>query len=114
MDWIELKNEELLDTIKSESVTRPVVLFKHSSRCSTSSMVLGRLERAWNKQEMNDVKFYFLNLISYRAVSQKVAELFGVEHESPQVLVIYKGACVYSNSHYGINYQDIKSQLAVV
>jgi len=72
-------------------------------------MVLDRLERNWNVQEMDaQVKAYFLDLISYRQISHQIAALFEVEHESPQVLIIRNGASVYDRSHMEIDYQEIR------
>ncbi len=108
MNWLELKEEEEIDKIKELSKTQPVVIFKHSTRCSTSAAALGRLERNWKETEMANVQPYYLDLISYRAISNKIQEAFYVQHESPQVLVIKNGRCVYNASHIEINYPEIK------
>lgn len=109
MNWIELKDESQLDIIKEESASQPVVIFKHSSRCSISDMAKMRLERSQNPE---GVKFYFLDLLRYRSVSNKVADMFEVWHESPQVLLIKNGECIYDESHNGISMQDIAEQAA--
>lgn len=114
MDWIKLVDTNTIAQIKSNSVVKPVVIFKHSTRCSVSGAALGRLERSWDMVEMKDVDYYFLDLISYRPVSQMVAEEFHVEHESPQVLLIVNGECVYNASHLSISYQEIKNQIRKV
>ncbi len=59
MNWIQLKTLQQLDEIKKESEEKPVLIFKHSTRCSISRMTLDRLERNWNTQEMVSVKPYF-------------------------------------------------------
>ena len=51
--------------------------------------------------------FYYLDLINYRSISKKIEELYDVSHESPQVLVIKKGECVYDESHMSITMKDI-------
>ena len=112
MEWLQLKEEGQLNEIIEKSKHEPVVIFKHSTRCSVSSMVKNRLDTAWNNEEAGYP--YYLDLIAYRPISQKIAELFQVEHESPQVLVINNGVCVYNASHSAINYRDIKEQLALV
>lgn len=81
------------------------LLFKHSTRCSISSMALNRLESKWQNNTM--VKPYFLDLLTYRDISNEIANVFQVEHASPQVLLIKNGACFYHNSHNGISYQAI-------
>ncbi len=61
---------------------------------------------------MSNVKPYFLDLISYRSVSNKIQDAFYVEHQSPQVLVIKNGRCVYNASHIDINYKELKEWAA--
>ena len=110
MNWIKLTSEDELNQIKTLSEQGKVLIFKHSTRCSISSMALSRLERAWKDDEMKGVKPYFLDLIAYRNLSNRIAEEFGVQHESPQVLMIEKGKCIYHDSHSGISYQEIKNK----
>ncbi len=109
MNWIPLTEEAQLETIKEESKTQAVVIFKHSTRCSISSMAKMRLER---EAAPEGIKFYYLDLIAYRPVSNKIAELFSVWHESPQVLLIKNGECIYDESHNGISMQEISEQAA--
>ena len=114
MNWKPLESTAALQTLENESHEHPILIFKHSTSCSISGMALNRLERAWNDQETQGTEAYFLDLIRYRDVSRQVAESFRVEHQSPQVLLIHKGECVYNTSHMGISYQALKDQLAVV
>ena len=107
MDWIRLTSEEQLEQIRNHSATKPQVIFKHSIRCSISSMALSRLERTYT--EMN-ADFYLLDLINYRGISNKIAEEFNVHHESPQILVIINGECIYDESHSAINIDEIEEQ----
>ncbi|MFY7899929.1 MAG: bacillithiol system redox-active protein YtxJ [Chitinophagaceae bacterium] len=108
MNWISLNSQEQLSAIKQQSFNKPQVIFKHSTRCSISSMALSRLERAEVPQNAD---FYFLDLIAFRSVSDAVAEEFQVHHESPQVIVIKNGECVYDESHYAITMDEIEAQL---
>jgi len=109
MNWNRLDNINTLDEIIQESKDTPVVIFKHSTSCSISAMALNRLERSWNETEMEAVKIYYLDLIAYRDISHAVADKFGVTHQSPQVLLIKNGECVYDDSHMGISYQSLKA-----
>lgn len=104
MNWKILSDVAQLETIKTESSQKPVVIFKHSIRCSISAMAKGRLERA---QAPEGVDFYYLDLINNRGLSNQVADEFGVHHESPQILIIKDGQCIYDESHNGIDMQDI-------
>ena len=104
MHWIHLTDEEQLKNIITKSADRPQVIFKHSTRCSISAVALNRLQ---NAEQPTEVDFYFLDLINNRSLSNKISEVFRVEHESPQVLVIKDGQCVYDESHLGISMDDI-------
>jgi bacillithiol system protein YtxJ len=106
MNWIPLLDEQQLEEIKEKSATRPQVIFKHSSRCSISSMARHRLDKNTFPE---GIDFYFLDIINHRNISNKIASDFKVYHESPQVLVITKGACVYDESHSGIHMDEIKA-----
>jgi bacillithiol system protein YtxJ len=108
MNWIELANNQQLEELKNKSNDRPQVIFKHSTRCSISSMAKGRLERS---QAPDGADFYYLDLISHRNISSKIADDFKVHHESPQILVIKNGECIFDESHYGIDMEGIKQQL---
>ncbi|MCW3121314.1 MAG: hypothetical protein JWQ38_806 [Flavipsychrobacter sp.] len=110
MNWIELSDEGQLAHIKEQSTQQPVVIFKHSTRCSISSMAKSRLER---EKQADNVLFYYLDLIRHRPISNKVAEDFQVHHESPQVLLIKNGSCVYEESHNGITMRDISEQAVI-
>ncbi|WP_266368012.1 bacillithiol system redox-active protein YtxJ [Tellurirhabdus rosea] len=109
MNWNKLQDGAQLEAIKQESAGQPVLIFKHSTRCSISAMALSRLERSWN--EAAGIKPYYLDLISYRSVSNQVAEEFEVEHQSPQVLLIQNGECVYDASHMAISFDSLKDQV---
>jgi bacillithiol system protein YtxJ len=107
MNWTKISEPAQLDELKKESETVPVLIFKHSTRCSISRATLDRLERHWPESD-TAIKPYFLDLLTYREISNQIADQFAVEHESPQVLLIDKGAVIYTESHYGIDYQKIK------
>ncbi len=104
MNWEQLTDLQQLEQLKKASFEAPVLFFKHSTRCSISKMALSRFERELNNTTVN---FYFLDLLNYRNVSNQIAILFGVEHQSPQVLLIKNGACVYHASHNAIDAQVI-------
>ena len=109
MNWIHLTTEEQLENIKLKSATTPQVIFKHSTTCSISKMAFSRFERA---DAPEGVDFYYLDLLNYRPISNAIAEVFQVHHESPQVLLIKNGECVYDESHYGIMMDELLEQVA--
>ncbi|MDQ3392933.1 MAG: bacillithiol system redox-active protein YtxJ [Bacteroidota bacterium] len=113
MQWNKIIKEENLMSLNEESFQNPVIIFKHSTRCSISAMALDRMKRSWNEQEVNSINPYYLDIIAFRPLSTKIAQDYNVEHESPQLLMIYKGVCVYNASHMEISYQEIKRRLQV-
>lgn len=112
MNWHPLTSLEQLDEIMDESKNTPVVIFKHSTSCSISSTAKSRLERQWASAGLDHVKPYYLDLISYRPVSNEVAEVLQVTHQSPQLLLVQDGVCTYDASHLGISVDALKKQVA--
>ena len=108
MRWEQLTEEAQLEKIKEQSFQQPVVIFKHSTRCSISAMALNRVERA---DTPTGAVWYFLDLLKHRNISNKIAEMFQVHHESPQVLLIKHGECIYDESHNGIQMEEIQEVL---
>ncbi|MEX2514018.1 MAG: bacillithiol system redox-active protein YtxJ [Cyclobacteriaceae bacterium] len=109
MSWKKLEDVSQISALVEESRQKPVLIFKHSSRCSISSMAWSRLERSWKMEDSQKMASYFLDLINYREISNQIADQFKVAHASPQVIIIKNGEAVYDNSHMGISYRDIIS-----
>jgi bacillithiol system protein YtxJ len=108
MKWNELTTEAQLMELLAASEKTKILIFKHSTRCATSRLMLDRLQRTWNPDEMQSLSPYFLDLISFRQVSDAIAERLGVPHESPQVIMIAGGKAIVDWSHFEIDYQRIK------
>ena len=108
VSWNELTSVAQIDLLLAESKEHPVLIYKHSTRCSISSMVLERLERTWSS-EGNKIKPYYLDLIALRDVSNTVAQTFEVYHESPQVIMLKDGKAIYNASHMSISFDAIKA-----
>ncbi len=104
MTWISLSDEDQLQTIKKDPSLS--VIFKHSTRCSISMMAKKRFEMDMDNLPIG-TKLYFLDLIKYRSISNKIATEFDVHHESPQLLLIKNGDCILDQSHADINVDEI-------
>ena len=105
IEWLSLEKEQQLDEIVklSHSVdVDAVAIFKHSTRCSISSMAKNRLERSWNPSNKN-IPVYYLDLLSFRHLSNEIANRFNLIHESPQLLLIQKGELKAHASHSAIS-----------
>lgn len=111
MNWNQITSEAQVEELKNLSKEKPVLIFKHSRSCSISASSLSRLERNWDDSKAGDLQPYYLDLLTYRPVSQKIAEVFGVQHESPQAILLKNGVAVYNDSHFGIAFDDILASI---
>lgn len=109
LPWIQLSSVEQLSDVLHNIKDKPVLLFKHSTRCSISSMALNGFERNWSGDV--ECELYYLDLLKHRDISQKIAELTGVVHQSPQAIVIKGKEIVYEATHSGIDASRIESIL---
>lgn len=108
MHWIDIKNTEQIDDIKAaEGVS---VIFKHSTRCSVSMMAKKSFELDWSAIPAG-TKLYFLDLIAHRNISNYIAEVFQVHHESPQAILIKNGEVVLDSSHSDISAEEIAESI---
>jgi bacillithiol system protein YtxJ len=107
MNWKSLSSIEQLNEIDAESKSKPVLIFKHSTRCSISSTALSRFERSYDAQHDALIAFYFLDLLKHRDISNAIANKYQVEHQSPQALLIHHGKSTFDSSHFEIDYQEI-------
>ncbi|HBY67023.1 MAG TPA: bacillithiol system redox-active protein YtxJ [Flavobacteriaceae bacterium] len=99
---------EQLEEIIKESKNKPVAIFKHSTRCGISRMVLKQFEKNYDLDD-NQLKLYFLDLLQNRDISNEIAARFKVHHESPQMIVLKDGEVIHHDSHQGIDANHLKS-----
>lgn len=107
LKWKPLTSVDQLSLITEASKTRPQAIFKHSTRCGVSRMVLKTFEVDFNL-EPNTYDFYLIDLLNYREVSSAISETFDVHHQSPQLLIIKNGDVVIHDSHGAINNMDLQ------
>lgn len=108
--WKDLTQLKQLDEIVEESAEKPVVIFKHSTRCSISRMALKAFEREYAIEEAK-AKPYFLDLLAHRDISNEIASRFNVQHQSPQLILIIDGKAVYTTSHSDIDAEGLKNKI---
>ncbi|WP_010523525.1 bacillithiol system redox-active protein YtxJ [Aquimarina agarivorans] len=99
--WIPLTEMSQLDEIKEKSKSKPQVIFKHSTRCGISSMVIKQFEATYSLEDQVDI--YYLDLLNFRPISLKIAEKFSVMHQSPQLIALKNGEVVGHSSHHDIS-----------
>ncbi len=107
--WIALEDLGQLAELTMRSEEKPVIIFKHSTRCSVSRMALKQFENEFNAGE--SVVPYFLDLLEHRDISNAIVERFDVVHQSPQLLLIVNGKCIYNASHSAIDAATLHSKL---
>jgi bacillithiol system protein YtxJ len=109
INWLSLTDLGQLNEISQLSNEKPVVIFKHSTRCSISRMALKNFE---NEFDLSDqVTPYFLDLITFQDISNEIASRFDVVHQSPQLLLIVEGKSVYDVSHSAIDADELKIKI---
>jgi bacillithiol system protein YtxJ len=108
LNWKSITEESQIEDLVKESFEKPVAIFKHSTTCSISQMSKLKLENTWDLE----IDAYYLDLLSFRPISKFIAEKFSVHHESPQMILIHNGECVYDDSHFDINVPNLKEALA--
>lgn len=104
--WKELTTLDQLEALINQSKNKKQVIFKHSTRCSISSMAFSRLAKNW-KQVEDKGDMHYLDLITFRSISNSIAEKFNVVHQSPQILIIENGLCTKNASHNQVDVEVI-------
>lgn len=110
MNWIPLERMEQLDEIVEISNAVPVLIFKHSTTCGISRMVLRSFEKAYD-YDKKQLEPYFLDLKAHRDISNAIATKFSVQHESPQLLLIKNEVVTYHTSHGAIEAENLLEKL---
>ena len=93
--FLEIDDRTALESLMSDSKQKPVIVFKHSNACSISS-------RAYREMEKVEADVNILVVQLAREVSRELANLTGVRHETPQVIVLRDGKAVWNASHFDV------------
>ncbi len=104
--WKSIRTEADFHESLKESELRTVIIFKHSTRCSVSFMAKKSLEMQWDINE-EKASIYFLDLIAFRPISNLIAQELGVDHQSPQAIVIKEGIVVDVRTHSEISVEAL-------
>jgi bacillithiol system protein YtxJ len=100
--WKTLESLSQLEEAVAQSYVSPHIIFKHSTRCIISKMVFSQLEENISAIPAQ-ANLLFLDLLSHRDISNAIAMQLGVQHESPQVVVIKNGQAIFHESHHSID-----------
>lgn len=101
--WNEIESSEDLEAAIEASKLGKVVIFKHSTRCMISKTVLRNFEKQIESKSVDLPKFYYLDLLNHRDISNEIAQKFSVVHQSPQIVVIENGQVIHHASHDNID-----------
>jgi bacillithiol system protein YtxJ len=107
VNWIPLDDLEVIEEAIALSYEKPVVLFKHSTRCSISRFALKQFEKDYDFSK-EQVEPFFLDLLNHRNISNEIAKRFDIEHQSPQMIVLKNGVAVFSSTHSDIEADILK------
>ena len=103
----QITDEQVLESVfKSELA----ILFKHSTICPSSGVAMEEMENF--AKDHPEVPIYVIDVRRQRSLSQKAAAFFGIEHESPQVIVIRNGLPAWNTSHFGITAAKLSNALS--
>lgn len=104
--WRNVESADLLNEIINSE--EQVLIFKHSTRCIISKTVKARFE---TMAKDASIPMYLVHVIEERPLSNQIAEVSGITHQSPQALIFKSGECLYNESHDGILDEGILSFL---
>jgi monothiol bacilliredoxin len=108
--WTRIESIDQLNEVLLNVSDRPKLLFKHSTRCGVSSMALNSFENQWESgTEICDL--YFVDLLRNRDVSNEIAEITGIMHQSPQAIIIKGKEIIYDATHSSIDSRKIQTLL---
>lgn len=100
--WKSVTTEADFYTVLENSTTKPQIIFKDSYTCGISAHAKHRLEQGFDQIE-GKADFNYLDLLTYRPISNLVASELKVTHQSPQIIVLKNKEVVYIASHHAIN-----------
>ncbi len=111
MKFIPLTSPTQLNELQILSESKAQIIFKHSTTCSISSMAKRTVDYEITDEMIAKYDIYYLDLLKYRAISNSIASIFNVKHESPQILIIQNGKCIYHASHSDVSIETALEKL---
>jgi len=109
MNWITITDEsEVQDIYKSEDYS---IIYKHSPSCMTSLMAYRQLKAEVQKASEINIPLYIVDVLKNRKEARAIATAFDVQHESPQILLVKGGACIYDTSHENVSLKAVLNNI---
>lgn len=114
MDFKILNKLEQLNEIDIQSKSAIQVIYKHSTQCGVSMIANRTLSKELKEINNDSIAIYYLDLIRYRDLSNAISMRYNVEHESPQILIIKEGKCIYNASHSEVSLQKALREISLI
>lgn len=83
------------------ALTGSGVIYKHSTRCPVSFDAYDQVAQFGLAHP--DVPVHIVDVVLQRDLSNHVAKVTGIVHQSPQAIVLHEGAVIWHGSHYAIS-----------
>ncbi|GIO65473.1 bacillithiol system redox-active protein YtxJ [Paenibacillus sp. JTLBN-2024] len=106
-----LTTSQQLHSALAASDEKPLLLFKHSTRCPISAGAYQQMMSYLQNEPNEAVEYALIHVVEDRPVSLEAADLLGVQHESPQVILVKNQAPVWHTSHSHITEDALKQHL---
>lgn len=111
--WNTISDPSETQTLVEKSKNRPQLIYKHSNQCSVSFIAKEGLDSS--TEELNQIAdLYIIDVIRQRNISNAIATLLKIRHESPQALLLTDGKVVWKGSHWDVNAEEILKKLESV
>lgn len=108
-EFQEIVSTAVLTDMMRQSTEKPVLFFKHSNTCGISQRAFGEFERYLQSPESSAVRNCVIVVQTAREVSNELARLTAVQHESPQAILVSGGRVIWNDSHLALKSESLKS-----
>ncbi|QDY83222.1 bacillithiol system redox-active protein YtxJ [Paenibacillus polymyxa] len=103
-----------LNTALEASSDKPLLLFKHSTRCPISAGAYQEVESYLEGASDENIEYGIIYVVEDRPVSNAAADKLQVKHESPQAILIKDGEAVWHTSHSNITARALHDHLTYI
>lgn len=93
--------------LSDRSLPADCLVFKHSTTCPISAQAAREVAAL-----ATDLPVYQVNVREQRELSTWVASVYGVTHESPQLILVRAGKAVRAWSHWEVRREVIEGEIA--
>jgi bacillithiol system protein YtxJ len=99
-----MKKLNSIEDVNNISATTYFIL-KNSTTCPISQAAFEEFEKF--ASDLSDEVFFYLNVQDTRDLSNQLADVYNIKHESPQVLLVNSDSVVWHDSHWNITYSKL-------